>query len=114
MANTLSLDTIREAAERKYGSVDLDLGDGNTVSLKNPLRMTKEERNRFQDVLSKYDVEDEEEQKDSDPIDLFVEAFEVAGGPGTAEKLRNVFGEDAALYASLFEAYTNKGEMEKA
>src|SRR5699024_12561223 len=80
MATTLSLDSSREAADKKYAGLEVDLGDGDIVVLKNPLRVSKEARERLEGLSAA-------EGEDSDPLEYFGEIYEALAGKEGAEKL---------------------------
>lgn len=102
---TLSLDNIREAADKKYGSLNVDLGD-EVVELKNPLRLPKEAR----DKLSKLDKADE----DSDPLAYFAELYELLAGKAGARALLKALGEDIPLHMELISNLTSETELGEA
>lgn len=61
MAKKFTLDAIREVAERKYGSTEIDLGDGTVVELQSILRLNSSDRKSIQTKLKEL-----EELSDSD------------------------------------------------
>ncbi|MYT31750.1 MULTISPECIES: phage tail assembly protein [unclassified Streptomyces] len=104
---SFSLDDIRNAAEAKYGSTDIEIG-GDTVRLLNPLRLAKDARTKLsalQDHLG-TDGADQEE--------LLSEAIRlVAEHPKAAEKLLDAVNGDLAVLAEIFDRYgkgTQAGE----
>jgi len=111
MSKKLQLDDIRAAAERKFGSVVIELSDGGIVELKNMLRLSREKRDKFADLV---EASKAESGIADDPTKFFLDVFEVIGGDGTADKLRREFGEDAALFATLFEMYSEGSEVGEA
>lgn len=96
---SFSLDDIRSAAEAKYGSTDIELGD-ETIRLLNPLRLAKAARNqltKLQDLMGGEDADQEE---------LLSEAIRlVAEHPKAADKLLTAIGGDLAVLAEIFDAY---------
>lgn len=90
---TLTLDSIREAADRKYGGITIDLGD-EKVELRNPLRLSKGDRER----LSKLEKSADE---DADPLDYFREMYEVLAGKEGAKTLLKALGEDITLHMEV-------------
>ena len=111
MSKKLQLDDIRAAAERKFGSVVVELSDGSVVELKNMLRLSREKRDKFAELV---EANKSEEGIAEDPAEFFLSVFEVIGGDGTADKLRREFGGDAALFATLFEMYSEGSEVGEA
>ncbi|MEV1109935.1 phage tail assembly protein [Micromonospora sp. NPDC049751] len=106
---TITLDSIRAAAEAKYGSLDIELGD-ETVRLLNPLRLSKANRDALLAVQSRLNAEDD----DADQGELLTEALRlVVDGKTKADKLIKALGGDLALLAEVFESYvkgTQAGE----
>lgn len=105
MTSEITLDFIRDAAEKKYGSRVVPLGDGKTVTLRNPLRLSSEEREQ----LGKLEMND-----GADPLAYFKEAFTLVSSKKEAEELAKVLGDDAALYMVLFEEYMGSVELGEA
>lgn len=101
MASALTLDDIRGAAEKKYAAREIDLG-GEVVSLRNPLRMTKDERKALQEL----NLEDFEEA-----VDYFHASFSLVSSEKEADALREAIGDDAAVYATLFEVYVKDVDL---
>lgn len=102
---TLSLDSIREAADKKYGSLVVDLGD-ETVELKNPLRLSKEARTRLSNL--------EQADEDADPMDYFGELYEVLAGKEGAKKLLKALGDDVPLHMTLVQSLTQETDLGEA
>ncbi|MFJ3907466.1 phage tail assembly protein [Streptomyces vinaceus] len=102
-----SLDAIRAAAEARYGSTDIELGD-DTVRLLNPLRLRKEKRTKLTQLQDRMSGED------ADQEELLSEAIRlVAEHPKAADKLLTAIGGDLAVLAEIFDAYgrgTQAGE----
>ncbi|ATI18639.1 tail assembly chaperone [Streptomyces phage Amethyst] len=96
-----SLDSIREAAEAKYGSTDIEVGDGFVARLLNPLRLPKEKRAELLKIQDKLDGDDvDQELVLADAIRL------VAENETAAEKLLDAIGSDLAVLAQIFETYS--------
>lgn len=105
MTSALTLDDIRAAADKKYGSYPVTVDDGGEIALTNPLRMKKEVR----DELTKLKSDDFD-----DIIDYFEATFAKASSEAEAKRIRKAFGEDPALYATLFELYSDGVELGEA
>ncbi|NUV86592.1 hypothetical protein G6W61_10270 [Streptomyces sp. KAI-26] len=104
---SFSLDDIRAAAERKYGSTDITFGD-DTVRLLNPLRLSKTRR----DALAK--LQDEMGREDVDQAEALADAIRtIAESDKAAEKLLQAVDMDLAILAEIFGHYgesTQAGE----
>lgn len=110
-----SLDDIRNAAEAKYGSTDITTSAGSVVKMRNPLRMSKVER----DAL--VAIQDELDGQDEDGNDREVDHEEVLGRAITltaenkeaaAQLLADCNG-DLAMLVAIFDMYkdgTQAGE----
>lgn len=105
MTSALTLDAIRDAADKKYAAFEVDLGTGNPVALTNPLRMSKEKR----DALSELEAKDYE-----DIVDYFEAAYAIASNEAEAARLRKALGEEPAVHATLFEMYSKGVELGEA
>lgn len=99
---TFSLDDIRSAADAKYGSTDIQIDDKTTVVLRNPLRLSKAERDELGSLQDKLDGDDAIDQADvlADAIRL------VAKDKKIAEKLIEQIDGDLALLAQVFSTYS--------
>jgi hypothetical protein len=104
-----TLDSIREAAEAKYGSTDIDLGDDFIVKLVNPLRLAKSDR------ASLMAKQAELEAEDADQEGLLAECIMlVAENPTAGEKLLEAIGDDLALMVQIFKTYSEGSELGEA
>lgn len=105
---TFTLDDIRAAAEAKYGSTDIDLGDDKVV-LVNPLRLDKDKRT----ALTK--IQERSEEEGADEGDVMREALRlVTSTPQACEKFIDMVGDDLALLATVFNAYTEGVQVGEA
>jgi hypothetical protein len=102
-----SLDDIRAAAERKYGSTDITLGE-DTVRLLNPLRLPKARRDALLSLQEQMSADD------ADQAALLSGAIRtIAESEKAAEKLLEAVGGDLAVLAEIFGHYgesTQAGE----
>jgi len=106
MAN-FTLDDIRAAAEAKYGSTDIDMGEHGILSLVNPLRLPKEKR----DALSKI----QESSEDRDQGDVMRDAIRlVASDNHKADRFLEIAGDDLAMLATVFSTYTDGAQVGEA
>jgi hypothetical protein len=114
---TFTLDSIRDAAEKKYGSTDIDLGDDNIVRLLNPLRLPKEKRKALMSIQDRLDTEEKEgeEKEEVDQEAVLADAIRlVAEDSKQAEKLLKVVGDDMAMLAEIFSTYTGEAQVGEA
>lgn len=105
----LTLDSIRAAAEAKYGSTDIDLGDGQIVRLLNPLRLPKERRDALMAAQDKLNGDD------ADQAAVLTETLTlVAETPKQAEALLSAVGDDLGVLAAIMEEYGAKTQVGEA
>lgn len=102
---SFTLDDIRAAADAKYGSTDIPFGD-ETLVLRNPLRLSKEERKALTSI---------QESEDADAEDSMIEALTIAAADKAVAKrfLKEVNG-DAGVLAVVFEKYTGEAQTGEA
>lgn len=103
-------DQIREAADREYGSTDIDLKSGDTVSLLNPLRLPKEKRKKLMSIQD--ELSDEE---DVDQEEFLIDAIRlVADSRRKADALIEEADGDLAFLAQVFKFYTEGAQVGEA
>lgn len=61
---SITLDEIFASAEAQYQPLDINLGPAGILKLRNPLRMSKEERAELQALFSQDESEGEQEDRD--------------------------------------------------
>lgn len=105
MTSEITLDFIRDAAEKKYGSRVIPLPGGKRVELKNPLRLPQAARAE----LSELNIEQFDE-----PVDYFRKSFALISSEKEGELLAKALGDDVALYMILFEEYMGGVELGEA
>jgi NACalpha-BTF3-like transcription factor len=113
---TFTLDSIREAAEKKYGSTDIEIPEG-TVRLLNPLRLSKEKRKALMSIQDRLDTEEKEgeEKEEVDQEEILADAIRlVAEDAKLAEKLLKAVGDDMAMLAEIFSTYTGEAQVGEA
>ncbi len=102
-----TLDDIRAAADAKYGSTDIDLGD-RVVRLLNPLRLSQQDRAKLREVQHQLGAEDADQEA------LLTHALTlVAETPAAAKRLLTALGGDLGLLVEVFGRYaegTQAGE----
>ncbi|MFY1688179.1 phage tail assembly protein [Plantactinospora sp. WMMB782] len=105
---SINLDTIREATERKYGHLTVEVGE-KSVRLLNPLRLPKERREKLMRLQS-VDLKAEGADQAAVLADAIRTVADTAGG---AKILLGAIGDDLAVLVELFEEYgrsTRSGE----
>ncbi|WP_282703752.1 phage tail assembly protein [Streptomyces sp. CC219B] len=105
---SFSLDDIRAAAERKYGSTDITFGE-DVVRLLNPLRLPKTRRDA---LLS---LQEEMSKDDTDQAELLAQAIRtIAESEKAADKLLGVVDGDLAILAEIFGHYGESTQVGEA
>jgi hypothetical protein len=103
------LDEIRQAAEVKFGSTDIEFGEA-TVRLLNPLRLPETKRTELQAIQRRMD-----DDAELDQIGLLRDAVRcVAETKGGAAALLREVGDDMALLAMIFERYVEGSQAGEA
>ncbi|MGP3686244.1 phage tail assembly protein [Streptomyces sp. IBSNAI002] len=103
-----SLDDIRAATERKYGSTDIQVGD-DTVRLLNPLRLPKARRDALMSLQEQMGKEE------SDQAELLSEAIlTIAASEKGAAKLLDEVDGDLAILAEIFGHYGESTQVGEA
>jgi len=110
--NTITLDSIREAAEAKYGSTDIEIGD-KTVRLLNPLRLPKERRTALIAAQKQLDAGADAAEVDQEAL-LAESVRLVAATPAQAKTLLDAVGGDLAVLAEIFTAYSKGTQVGEA
>lgn len=106
----VTLDSIRQAAEKKYGSLSIDVDEDTTVVLLNPLRMPKAKRDKLMEVQEKLGGEG-----DLDHETLMRDALRlVADDKDAVNKLLKEIGDDLAVLAQVFESYVERTQPGEA
>lgn len=104
-----TLDEIRAAADKKYGSTDIDLDEGRVCKLRNVLRLQKEERDElktYQELLK---------ADDADQAEVLGEMLRiVAADKETAEELLLDIDGDLAVLMTLFREWSSGTELPEA
>jgi hypothetical protein len=106
---SFKLDDIRAAADRKYGSTDIDLGNGRTLVMRNALRLDKKTRDQL------TAMQESMEAKDADHVAILGECIRmVATHAPDADELLNLIDGDLAILMEIFESYTKGTEVGEA
>lgn len=90
----VTLDSIREAAERKFGNVEIEFGEGRVCVLRSPLRLGKVERDRLSELSEAGETVEDAVEQARESIRL------VATNRKDADALLRVIGDDVP---TLFE-----------
>jgi hypothetical protein len=107
-----TLDDIRAAAEKKYASTDITVGD-TTVTLVNVLRLPKEKRDVFTSLQEELDGQESEESVDQ--AEKLAGLLRLVASNGKdADVLLAAIGDDLALLATIFEMYAKGTESGEA
>jgi hypothetical protein len=104
---TFSLDNIRAAADAKYGSTDIEFGEGKTVKLLNPLRLPKAKRDALSDIAKRLESDTE------DQVVVLQDALRSASETALVEELIEAIGDDLGVLMEIFTDYmegTQAGE----
>jgi hypothetical protein len=106
---TISLDSIREAVEAKYGSYDVEYAEGKTVRLLNAIRIDKDKRKMLMDLQSKL------KEDGADQAALLADCIRaVADNKARAEELLKAVGGDLAILIELFSEYGKATQVGEA
>lgn len=110
MSNTtFTLDDIRAAADRNYGAVDFDLGNGRTCRLVNALRLPKAKRDALLKTQDRMKADSADQEKE------LIKALKlVAEDEAMADELLESFKGDLAMLATVFDFYTKGSEAGEA
>lgn len=104
-----SLDDIRAAADKKYASTFIEVGD-TEIELVNILRLPKEKRD---ELFSIQKESDEGEDNDVEAA-LTRSLYLVAKEEGGAKLLLDAIGGDLAVLSQVFETYSGETELGEA
>jgi hypothetical protein len=104
-----TLDDIRTAAEAKYGSTDIELGNGDVVRLLNPLRLPKEKRDLLQGLQARMDDENADQEAAMQEVIRLA-----ADNTRKAEALLKAIGGDLAVLAEIVETYSKSTQVGEA
>lgn len=99
MSNVITLASVQETADQKFGALVIDLGD-EKVELVNALRLSKEKRAELSAVLSP-------EEEGTDVEDMLVPMIRlVAKTPKQADALLDAVDGDMAVLSEIVNSYT--------
>ena len=104
-----TLDDIRAAADKKYGSLEINMPDGTTVELVNALRLPKEKRAELKRI---QDLDTEDESAAEEGLKAAIRA--IARTSTQAENLLAAVNGDLAVLAIIFDKYNDQTELGEA
>jgi hypothetical protein len=106
---TITLDSIREAVEAKYGSYDIEYAEGKTVRLLNAIRIDKSKRAQLMELQSAL------KEDGADQVQLLADCIRaVADNKTRADELLKAVGNDLAMLIELFSAYSKATQVGEA
>lgn len=114
---SFTLQDIVDAAERQFGSTEIQIDENTTVTLVNVVRLPREKRQRLIQLQKELDGEGktEEELAEVDQVPLLEESLRlVAKTEAEGDKLIAALGGDLALLASTFSFYGKETEVGEA
>ena len=110
----VTLDSIRQAADAKYGSFDIELPDGSVAKLLNPLRLSEQKRAELKAIQGELSSDDEDGE-DKDQVDIFERAIRcVAQHDKQADALLSLVNRDLAILAEIFSGYGENTQVGEA
>jgi hypothetical protein len=107
--NTITLDSIRAAVEAKYGSYDIEFGDGKKVRLLNAIRIDKDKRAKLMELQAAL------KDEGADQAAILADCIRVvADNKMRAEELLKLIGGDLAVLVEIFSAYGKATQVGEA
>lgn len=108
MSKNFTLDDIREATEAKYGATTIEFGD-ESVDLRNPLRLTKDERAELRKAQKAMSADDADQEKViADILTL------AAKDKAQIKKLLSIVGDDLAILAEILRGWMEDAQVGEA
>ncbi|QXN73862.1 tail assembly chaperone [Mycobacterium phage Eaglepride] len=106
MSNVFTLDSLREEADKTFAPVKVELSDGTHVTLRNLLRLAKNDRKKILAALEELRNDDKEgEGKTLDEIDKMVdsvtEILKLVAGRDSAKLVKELDGDLGLLMGVL-------------
>jgi hypothetical protein len=106
---TVTLDSIRQAVEAKYGSYDIEYAEGKTVRLLNAIRIDKDKRAKLMELQAAL------KEDGADQVALLADCIRaVADNKARAEELLKLVGGDLAMLVELFSDYGKATQVGEA
>lgn len=111
----VTLDTIRAAAELKYGGYAIALSETETLTLRNPLRMPKRERDAMGSLQERLNADTPEGEAEVDQEEILSELLTlVADNKGLGQRFVDMLGGDLVLLMETFSQYGDKVQVGEA
>lgn len=112
---TITLDDIRQAIERKYAPVVIEFGDGKSCTLRQALRLPKEDRARLRQLQENVNTEGETEEDLDAAMNALREIIRVAATSKTeANALLKAVGEDELVLTEILQKWTDDTQAGEA
>lgn len=103
---TISLQDIRDAADRKYGPLVIEGVEGGDVTLLNALRLSKDKR------MALAALDDEDDLDIQDKLEQIIRL--AAASTDDADRLLGAFGDDLGQLAETLQSYSGKTQLGEA
>jgi len=111
---TITLDDIRQAIERKYAPVVIEFGDGKTCTLRQALRLSKQDRVRLRELQESANTDGETEEDLEAVMNALREIIRIAAtSKAEANALLKAVGEDELVLTGILQTWmddTQAGE----
>lgn len=120
MTNVVTLDSLREAVQRKYAPVAVQLSDGAEVVLRGILRLTKDERDKVTDSFGLVEALDDdqtfEDLSEADRKELVDSVSEVLLllAESRGSRLVSELGGDLPMLMQVLEAWVEASQPGEA
>lgn len=111
MSNDITLDDIKAAADKKYASLKIGVGN-HTVELRNALRLDEDERKNLSQFQEELDGEGEEARSQVAVLEDMLRTLAATEGQGN--KIVTALGGDLTLLAETFESYKERTQLGEA
>lgn len=111
----VSLADIQKAAEQKYGDYTIDLGGGRLLTLRNALRLPKDQRDRLAQLQRQITTAQDGDQDLDALIDTVRDAVRLlVDSPELAEELLDAVGDDLPVLLEVFAGYQESAQPGEA
>lgn len=119
MPNVYSLDNLRDELEKKYAPVEIDLGKGDPVVLRNLMRLSSTDRKAVMDAVDvvQRPREDDEAQDVEELLTGIKTVLGLVAADGKGKALTDAIGDDLGLAMHLMELWseaTQPGEAQSS
>jgi hypothetical protein len=111
----MTLDEIREAVERKYEPLTIPFGDGKTCTLRQPLRLSKEDRARLVKLQGSVNAEAETEEDLEQVLGALRDILKIAAAnKADANALLRAVGDDELVLMEIVNKWTEGAQVGEA